>query len=119
LFNITSLYEFIIGILMLRYLLFFAIILFSPQTAIAGGLTFVGTATTHCELWSDDKNDDGRRYCRRRAETLSSKPSTCRLKARIKKEGIWNCVYKRAGWNPMDKKMSMEPGYSCPGTIKC
>ena len=104
---------------MRRFLLFFAITLYFPQTAIAGGITFVGTATTHCELWSDNKNDDGRRYCRRRAETPSSKPSTCRLKAKSKKEGLWNCVYKRAGWKLMDKKMTMEPGFSCPGIVKC
>ena len=102
-----------------RFLLFLAITIYLPQSAIAGGITFVGTATAHCELWSDDKNDEGRRYCRRRAVTPSSKPSLCRLKAMSKKEGIWKCVYKRAGWKLMDKKMTMEPGFSCPGTVKC
>ena len=104
---------------MRRLILFFVISLYLPQPVFAGGITFVGAATTHCELWSDDKNDNGRRYCRRRAETPSSKPSTCRLKGKTKKEGIWNCVYKRAGWKRMDKKMSMEPGFACPGTVKC
>ena len=108
-----------IGTVMRQFILFFILALYFPQSVIAGGITFVGTATTHCELWSDDKNDDGRRYCRRRAVTPSSKPSLCRLKDKSKKDGLWNCVYKRAGWKLMDKKMTMEPGFSCPGTVKC
>ena len=102
-----------------RFLLFFVLTIYFSQSAIAEGITFVGTAKAHCELWSDDMNDDGRRYCRRRAVTPSSKPSLCRLKAKSKKEGLWNCVYKRAGWKLIDKKMTMEQGFSCPGTVIC